>query len=64
LKSLDIKLAPNQVQTYIQYLTDAFIVHKVERYDIAGKRIFETNEKYYFENLGIRNGIGGFKPMI
>lgn len=62
LKSQDVKLAPNQVQTYIKHLTDAYIVHKVERYDIVGKRIFESSEKYYFENLGIRNGIWGYKP--
>ncbi|MEY3452077.1 MAG: hypothetical protein RL711_1905 [Bacteroidota bacterium] len=62
LKSQGTKLAPNQVQAYIKHLTDAFIIHKVERYDIVGKRIFETSEKYYFENLGIRNGIGGYKP--
>ena len=62
LKSQNIKLAPNQVNTYIQYLIDSFIIHKVERYDIVGKRIFEISEKYYFENLGIRNGIWGYKP--
>jgi uncharacterized protein len=62
LKSQAINLASNQVQTYIKYLTDAYIIHQVERYDIVGKRIFETNEKYYFENLGIRNGIRGYKP--
>lgn len=61
LKSQGTKLAPNQVKAYIKHLTDAFIIHKVERYDIVGKRIFETSEKYYFENLGIRNGIGGYK---
>ncbi len=62
LKSQGVSLAPNQVQIYLKYLTDSFIIHKVERYDIVGKRIFEINEKYYFENLGIRNGIGGYKP--
>lgn len=62
LKSQNIKLAPNQVNIYIQYLIDSFIIHKVERYDIVGKRIFEISEKYYFENLGIRNGIWGYKP--
>lgn len=62
LKSQGVNIPPNQVQIYNKYLTDSFIIHKVERYDIVGKRIFETGEKYYFENLGIRNGIWGFKP--
>jgi len=62
LKSQGVNIPPNQVQIYNKYLTDSFIIHKVERYDIVGKRIFETSEKYYFENLGIRNGIWGYKP--
>ena len=57
LKSLRINMAPNQVQVYVQHLVNAFLIHKVARYDIVGKRIFEIGDKYYFENLGIRNGI-------
>jgi predicted AAA+ superfamily ATPase len=38
-------------------------VHKVERYDLIGKRIFTIGEKYYFENLGLRNSIVGYKPQ-
>ncbi|TDE02058.1 ATP-binding protein [Flavobacterium sandaracinum] len=61
LKSQRVNMAPNQVQTYIQYLVNAFLVHKVARYDMIGKRIFEIGDKYYFENLGIRNGIWGYR---
>jgi predicted AAA+ superfamily ATPase len=61
LKSQRVNIAPNQVQTYIQYLVNAFLVHKVARYDMIGKRIFEIGDKYYFENLGIRNGIWGYR---
>lgn len=61
LKSQKINIAPNQVQVYIQHLVNAFIIHKVPRYDILGKRIFEIGEKYYFENLGIRNSIWGYR---
>lgn len=63
LKSQQIKLAPNQVQAYIDYLVNAFLVHRVDRYDIKGKKYFETNEKYYFENLGIRHALVGYKPQ-
>ncbi len=62
LKSQQVNIAPNQVQTYIQYLVNAFLVHKVQRYDIIGKRVFEFGDKYYFENLGIRNGLWGYRP--
>ncbi len=61
LKSQQIKIAPNQVQTYLHHLTKAFLVREVPRYDIVGKRIFEIGEKYYFENLGIRNAIWGYR---
>ncbi len=61
LKSQRINMAPNQVQTYIQHLVNAFLVHKVARYDLVGKRVFEIGEKYYFENLGIRHGIWGYR---
>ena len=61
LKSQRINMAPNQVQTYIQHLVNAFLIHKVARYDLVGKRVFEIGEKYYFENLGIRHGIWGYR---
>lgn len=61
LKSQKINMASNQVQLYIQYLVNAFLIHQVKRYDIEGKRIFEIGEKYYFENLGIRNALWGYR---
>ncbi len=62
LKSQNVNIAHNQVQIFTDYLTSAFLIHKVARYDLTGKRIFETGEKYYFENTGIRNGIIGYRP--
>lgn len=61
LKSQGINIAPNQVQIYISYLTNAFIIRSVARFDIIGKRLFEVGEKYYFENLGIRNALWGYR---
>lgn len=62
LKSQKINIAHNQVKTYIEYLCNAFLINKVPRYDIVGKRLFEVGDKYYFENLGIRHGIWGYRP--
>lgn len=62
LKSQQIKIGTNQILAYADYISNAFIIHKVSRYDIIGKRIFEIGNKYYFENLGIRNTIAGIKP--
>jgi len=61
LKSQQVKISTNQVQSYVEYLVNAFLIYKVARYDMIGKRVFEFGEKYYFENLGIRNGIHGYR---
>ena len=63
LKSQNVKIASNQVSEYADALTEAFIVHRLGRYDIAGKRFFERGEKYFFENMGIRNAVAGYKPQ-
>lgn len=61
LKNQNVKLAPNQVSEYVNYLVDAFVVHRISRYDIIGKKFFERGEKYFFENMGIRNAVAGYK---
>lgn len=61
LKSQHISANTTQVQNYAEYLANAFLIHKVPRYDIEGKRIFEIGEKYYFEDLGLRNALIGYR---
>lgn len=61
LKSQKINIAPNQVQLYLQHFADAFLIHPVRRYDVESRRLFEFGEKYYFENLGIRNALWGYR---
>ncbi len=60
LKSQNVKMSPTLVAEYADSLSDAFVVSKAGRYDIVGKRIFERGEKFFFENLGIRNAIAGY----
>ena len=43
------------VLKYLKYLCDAYIVTKVSRFDIRGKRLLQSNDKFYFEDTGIRN---------
>ena len=62
LKHQKVEISPNQVNEYAIALADAFVVHRIGRYDISGKRLFERGDKYYFENMGIRNVISGYKP--
>ena len=40
---------------YLKYLTDCYVITQVKRFDIKGKKILESNSKYYFEDHGIRN---------
>lgn len=55
MKSQGVKVSPDTIIDYTQYLEDAYIIHKVNRYDIHGKRLFESNDKFYFEDHGLRN---------
>lgn len=61
LKSQQSSKTVSVVLNYIAYLEEAFFLLKVKRKDIQGKKIFEVNEKYYFEDFGLRNSVNGFK---
>jgi uncharacterized protein len=60
LKSQKVQISTRVVLDYLFYLNNAFLVNKAGRYEIAGKKIFETGEKQFFEDIGIRNAISGF----
>jgi len=61
LISQKIKISPNVVLDYLSYLENTFLIYKVPRLDVKGRKIFEINEKYYFEDLGLRNAIAGYR---
>ncbi len=63
LKSQRVHGSVASVQTYVDYICDAYLVNRVRRWDIEGKRFFEIGEKYYFEDMGIRNAVVGYRPM-
>ena len=63
LKSQKINISPNIVIDYLSYLTKSFFVYKVSRSLIQGKKIFVTNDKYYFEDMGLRNSVIGYRQM-
>lgn len=60
LKSQQIPMPTQTVLNYLRALENAFIVHRVQRTDIKGLKIFEIGDKYYFEDLGMRNAIRPF----
>ena len=59
MKSQGENVTPTAINNYIGYLTEAYMIQKVNRYDIHGKRLFENNDKLYFEDHGIRNALAG-----
>lgn len=59
MKSQGESITSTLVINYISFLCEAYILHKVNRYDIHGKRIFENNDKFYFDDNGVRNAIAG-----
>ncbi|MDE6469150.1 MAG: ATPase, partial [Muribaculaceae bacterium] len=59
LKSQRIELTPLTAINYLRAASNAYIINKVPRFDIHGKRLLETNDKYYFEDLGLRNMLAG-----
>ncbi len=61
LKSQRLKHNHNTVMEYLNHLANAFLIHRVKRYDIQGKRLLEIGEKDYFTDIGIRHSIGGYK---
>jgi predicted AAA+ superfamily ATPase len=55
MKGMDKSVSANTVSDYMEALCDTYLIDKVKRYDIKGKQVFEQQEKYYFEDIGIRN---------
>jgi hypothetical protein len=63
LKSQNITISLTAILNYLEFLATAFFISRVHRADIAGKKIFEIGEKYYFNDIGLRNAIAGFRPF-
>ncbi len=57
----DISL--NTVRSYIDYLKDAFLIAEANRYDVKGRKYIGTPQKYYFEDIGLRNARLGFRQI-
>ncbi len=61
IKSQGIKMSINTILNYLHYLSNAFFIQKCSRYDIKGKKVFEINDKYFFNDLGLKNSLVPFK---
>jgi len=60
LKSQRTPISVETVQNYLHFLTQAYMIHRVRRYDLKGKRYLEYFEKFYPADVGLRFGITGY----
>ncbi len=60
LKSQQLTVSTATILDYLHFLESSYLVHRVKRYDIVGRRIFEINDKFYFEDLGLRHTLKPF----
>lgn len=56
-------VAPNTVKTYIGHLSDAYLFEECRRFDVKGKDYFDYPNKYYCDDLGLRNARTGFRQQ-
>ena len=56
-------VAPNTVKNYMDYLADAFLFSECKRWDVKGKNYFDYPNKYYCEDIGLRNARIGFRQQ-
>ena len=54
-------LTNKTIATYMDYMDDAFLTEKIDRYDIKGKHYIASLSKYYFQDPGLRNAILSFR---
>lgn len=56
-------ISPNTLAKYIEHLEDAFIISEALRYNVKGRKYIGTDTKYYFEDMGVRNVVLGFRQV-
>ena len=62
IKSQKRKVSMETVQNYISYLCNALFTYQIKRYDIKGKRLLESLEKYFLCDIGFRFATLGYSP--
>lgn len=62
LKSQGRKLGVETIYNYLDYLENAFVIERVKRFDLKGRKYLETQEKIYAADVGIRNSVLGYRP--
>jgi hypothetical protein len=61
LKSQQINLSTKLVLEYLVCLESVYLIDRVKRMDVEGKKIFEIGDKFFFEDIGMRHAIIPFQ---
>lgn len=60
-KSQRLKVSVDTILNYINYMEAGLLIQKVSRYDLKGKKYLEFSDKYFLNDIGLRNGLIGYK---
>lgn len=60
LKNQKKNVGIDTIQNYLGFLESSFLLHKVQRYDLKGKKILNLFEKYYLGDISIKNALFGY----
>ena len=63
-KSQQRKVDMNTIYNYLNALESAFIIRRIPRYDIKGKEILQTNEKYFVSDLSLIYSVMGYRDRL
>lgn len=63
-KSQQRRIDLNTVYNYLNALESAFIIYRIPRYDLKGKEILKTNEKYFVGDQSLLYALMGYKDRI
>ncbi len=58
-KSENRKISHDTILNYLKFCADAFLIYKISRYDLEGKKVLTVNEKYYCADHGLREAVFG-----
>ena len=61
--TIQSSISQNTIRQYIEYLEDAFLINKANRYNVKGRKYIGSPVKYYFEDVGLRNARLGFRQV-
>ena len=63
LKSEGRSLSVESVYNYLEWLEKAFVIYRCQRYDLQGKSVLKTQEKFYLADASLKYCMMGFNPQ-